>query len=63
MRIQRGRSVGNLLRPTFKFISPIFKKMVNHKTTKKVGKELLKLGLNSTENILKGGSINDGVKN
>ena len=62
MRIQRVRGVGNFLRSAFEFVSPIFKKVVNHKTTKKMGKELLKSGLNSTQNILKGGSITGSWK-
>ena len=38
MRIQRCRGVGNFLRSVFIFVSPIFKKVVNHKTTKKMEK-------------------------
>ena len=63
MRIQRGRGVGNFLRSAFKFVFPIFKKVVNHKTTKKMRKELLKSGLNSTQNIFKGSYITSSVKN
>ena len=54
MRIQRDRGVGNFLRSAFKFLSPIFKKVINHKTTKKLGKELLNLDLTAHRTFLRG---------
>lgn len=60
-KIQRGRGLGGFLKNIFRFVAPVVKKVVTSNTAKKIGKEIVKRGLKSAKDVIKGEPVKNVV--
>lgn len=63
-RVQRGRGIGSFLRPLFSLFSraaPLVSKVIKSPIVKKIGKEVIKSGLNVTADAITGNNVKDGI--